>query len=224
MNVRRFETGFTLVELLVSLAILALFSAMLLGGLQRSATFFARAGDHEAADDRVGAAQLVLRTRLAQLRAISRANSSVPVVDFAGDRRSVTWIGPPLDRSAPDALWRYRVVLSSNGDLVLYFVSTLDDRYNFVARDTIGWQPVTLMENVRTLDIDYFGQDPNGTGLRWQTGWLARAQPPDLVRIRLGFAVGDRRVWPELIVRPMATTNTACHIDPLTARCREVAS
>ena len=106
---------------------------------------------------------------------------------------------------------------------MLYWVSGLDNRFDFETRAATGWQPVTLLKRVKTLTINYFGQDVRAPGRRWQTSWIKRPQPPDLVRIRLGFANADRRVWPDLIVRPRATVNTACRIDALTGRCENAA-
>jgi hypothetical protein len=74
---------------------------------------------------------------------------------------------------------------------------------------------LVLLHGVQDFDVAYFGPQPKGSsGLAVETGksrWLL----PQLVRIRLQFEQGDRRAWPELLIKPMIT------IDSLVcAQCR----
>lgn len=216
---RRGETGFTLVEMLVSLGILSLLAVMLLQGLNATGHFTARAAAQTAGNDQLAAAQRLLRGRLERLHAVIRNTGARALVDAEGDENAFTFYGPPLARAEPDAPWRYRIVTTATGDLVLYWANGLDDRYDYGAEQTLGWQPITLLENVGRLSINYYGADPRGRGRRWQTVWRDRPQPPDLIRVRLGFRAGDPRRWPDLIVRPRATVNAVCRIDKLTGRC-----
>jgi hypothetical protein len=43
---------------------------------------------------------------------------------------------------------------------------------------------------------------------------------PELVRIRVGFAPGDRRVWPDLIIRPAVTIDGTCRVNRTARQCR----
>jgi general secretion pathway protein J len=216
--------GFTLVELLVSLAILAMFGAMLLASIDKTALFLVRSRTRFVDQDSIGSAQALVRGRIQQLRALARDNGATPLIDVNGDATSFSFFAPPVDRDAPDALWRYRLTATAAGQLILYTANSLDNRFDFAARETAGWQPITLLEGVKALNITYFGSDERGLTRSWQTRWIVRAQPPELVRIRVQFEDGDQRVWPDLIVRPRATVNTACKIDPLTGTCRQVSS
>jgi general secretion pathway protein J len=213
------EQGFTLVEMLVSLAILAMMATMMLGGLRSVGQWAGRGADKLNDDDGIVAAQRVLRERIEQMRAIIDRNSLSPILDATGQEDSFTFIAPPLARSEPDSLWRYRIAASATGDLILYTASGLDDRYNFAERGVKGWQPHIVLKNVQTIRINYFGERPIGSGSVWQVSWLRRPQPPALVRIRITLRPGDKRHWADLIVRPRATENSACKIDILTGRC-----
>lgn len=213
------DYGFTLIEMLVSLAILGMMATMLLGGLQTVGRFANRTVAQIDADDTVVAAQRLLRDRIEQLRPTINPNSAVAIVDANGDEGNFNFIAPPLARAEPDSLWRYRIVVTAAGDLLLLTANSLDDRYNFTAPDDAGWQPLTLLNNVRTVRINYFGERLAGFGSSWQVNWIQRPQPPALVRIRVSFRDGDRRRWPDLVIRPRATDNTACKIDVLSGRC-----
>lgn len=213
------SSGFTLTEMLVSLAILSLAAVMLLGGVNAAGAFQARTDRSTAELDEVAAAQRLLRSRIERLSAVTRSDSSEALVDAIGDEGTLTFFGPPLARAEPDALWRYRIVATATGELMLYWANGLDDRHDFVTKETVGWQPIRLLDGVGRLVINYYGDDPQGPGRRWQTSWNRRPQPPDLIRIRVAFRRGDQRIWPDLIVRPRATVNTVCRIDRLSGRC-----
>ena len=54
----------------------------------------------------------------------------------------------------------------------------------------------------------------------WHETWIDRPAPPALVRIRVKFPAGDRRVWPELIVAPRISTDANCVFDVVSQMCR----
>lgn len=215
----RGEAGFTLIELLVTLAITGLLAAMILAGLGTSGRALARIDNQTDDLDSIVFAQQSLRRRVEDLRAVARIDGLTPTVDAQGDEANFTFVAPPLDRAQPDGLWRYRLMANAGGDLMLYHLSTLNRGVDPNAPGAAGWTPMKLLSNVAALRIGYYGRDPLSSQRGWQTRWSRRAQPPDLVRVIVKFRDGDRRTWPDLIVRPRATINTACKIDALTGRC-----
>jgi prepilin-type N-terminal cleavage/methylation domain-containing protein len=215
----RGERGFTLIELLVSLAIFGFVAVLLLQGLGASwrlADIIERRG---AADQEVTTAQMLLRSRIERLRGVLRLDTSFATVELEGTDQGFSFQSAPMARSAPDALQRYRLLLSPDGDLTLYSVTSLDDRIDATDRRLIGWTPTRLLSNVRTIAISYYGADPFQAGARWQAQWRDRPQLPELVRIDVAFAPGDRRSWPSLIIRPRVSAATNCQVDPMTGRC-----
>jgi general secretion pathway protein J len=55
-----------------------------------------------------------------------------------------------------------------------------------------------LVGNVARLEIAYWGSISPDQPAAWQARWDGPA-PPELIRIRLIFAKGDKRRWPDLI-------------------------
>lgn len=216
---RSAEHGFTLIELLVGLAILGLIASMLLAGIGMTGLMASRTRAEGADLDGVAAAQMVLRGDLSRLRSITQPGSSPPAIDAEGDRSFFAFVGPASDRAAPDALYRYRLTLTATGDVMLYAANILDDRAEVDEGRLTGWTPQRLLRGAATLSINYFGGDAVNGGRRWQNFWAQHAQPPDLVRVRVTFPSGDRRQWPDLVVRPRATVNGLCRIDVFSGRC-----
>ena len=216
------EAGFTLIELLVSLVVLGFSASMLVAALNMAWLVSPERIDRTAGDESVVAAQMILRARLERLAPVVRLDSSNPIVDAQGDTRVFSFYAPPLFRKAPDALQRYRLILTSSRDLVLYSAAGLNDVIDIRNPSLSGWAPTRLLSGVENMSIAYFGAGRLTKGEQWQLSWVDRPQPPALIRIRIGFAGGDKRVWPDLIIRPRATVNTMCQIDRFSGRCEGV--
>lgn len=215
------EAGFTLIEMLVTLAILGLVSGLFAALLGSVAQVSGRE-ERLRQDASVGSAQRVLRARIEALAAVVRTDSSDAIVNVRGDTRTFSFAAPPPDANAPAALRFYRLTLSPGGDLVLFSASTLDDRIDLRDPALTGWEPVRLIGNVARLDFAYYGPDRISPEDRWQAFWIDRPQPPALVRIRLHFSEGDRRNWADLVIRPRATVNTVCRIMRSSGRCEAI--
>jgi general secretion pathway protein J len=58
-----------------------------------------------------------------------------------------------------------------------------------------------LIRGVERLDLAYWGSPSPDQAAGWQSQWDGPAIP-GLIRVRLAFAKGDRRRWPDLIAAP----------------------
>jgi general secretion pathway protein J len=58
-----------------------------------------------------------------------------------------------------------------------------------------------LMGSVQALDLGYWGTPAPDQSPGWQPSWDGPGLP-QLIRVRLAFAAGDPRRWPDLIVAP----------------------
>ena len=209
MNRPAAEEGFTLVEMLVSLALLALAASLV------TQTFAAgrRTASHVEASalrvDEVAAAQDLLRDRIEHLFADAKFSSTSISVDLAGHAHDLEFVTSEPDLARASALQRQRLALTPDGDLTL--VSRPD------GPSTAFSAPISILHGVRALVIDYL---PPGSAGPWRSTWIDQPTPPALVRMRVRFSEADLRVWPELIVRPTVTIDDACVLDRETGRCR----
>ena len=217
---RRRDEGFTLIELLVALALMGMAATLLLQALRMAGIVALRERTASSGLEQVVAAQRLLRTTIERLRPVTRFDSAQPIVDLRGSGGVFTFIAPPLDRDAPDALQRFRLTRTATGELVLYSGSTRKAELDRSGTDLVGWLPTTLIDGVSNLSIAYLGVPETGGARTWQERWWDRGRPPELVRVRIEFARGDRRIWPDLLVRPRATTIASCVRDG-NGRCGE---
>jgi general secretion pathway protein J len=217
------DRGFTLLEMLVALAVLSAISTVMLGAIVSVRQVTRQLVLHESENAQVAAAQGILRAKIEGLRALPHAGRATGVVDLEGDDQHLSFYAPPLDRNAPGSLHAFRLLRMATGDLILFSASSLTEDLDLRARSLVGWDRTKLLDGVDELSISYFGPSADAPGGRWQRFWRDRAQPPQLIRIGLKFAAEDRRSWPELVIRPSVTLNMACKFDAVTSRCSDAA-
>lgn len=215
------ERGFTLLETLVTLAIVGMMASLLLSGIRTPTAFALTTQAREAGIDRIVTAQARLRALIERLQPMPRVDTGGGVIDFRGSQHEVALFSPPSATDTLSTPKRYRLLLAANGDLVLYAAEALDDRIVLDAPNLVGWKPTVLLRDVDRLALSYYGPVPGEDEERWQAEWYDRTEPPGLVRIVIGFRDGDQRVWPDLIIRPAVTSSSTCPLDRATGRCEK---
>ncbi len=224
MNCRRDEAGFTLIEMLVSLAIVAMISVVLISGVGRIDLRQRISGQRDAQIDEIANAQFTLRKRIAHIHPAVNPQTG-NTLDFSGNEFSLEFDGEPPDNAAPAAFQRYRLRLERSGDLTLYRLSSLNETVDKRQPEVIGWNATRLLSGASAFSVRYFGPEANGAGgagvvSRWQPRWSNRNVLPLLVSLRLDFPSGDKRSWPELVVRLRAANGDSCERDLRTDECK----
>lgn len=211
--------GFTLAEGLVSLALLGLMAGLLALGVAGAVSFPAQGEARLARVDELVAAQTLLRARIETLSPGRVDSGSRVQADVRGGDSQFEFTAPAPDGEGPRELLRYRLGLARDGTLTLWSVSTLSRDPDPRVPGTEGWQARAVLTGVSRIALDYYGSLDGRARPAWRTAWLGADIPPRLVRLRLSFAAGDRRVWPDLIVEPHAKVPPFCRPDPATGAC-----
>jgi len=211
------HAGFTLLEMLVVLALLSLLMAVLTStiylGIIARARVTAAARDQQdfVAFDRI-LVQKLSHTYPAWV-VNPQAGPQSDGIDFTGAKQSISFLGPALD-SEGAGLAHYTVSLAQqNGRPALLLQSTL------ATRPPGPLRAAYFAAGLASLKINYFGPPQNGSVALWQSQWIMRSTPPALIAIQVSFPPGDRRVWPVIIIHPQIDGDITCQIDPSTHRC-----
>jgi general secretion pathway protein J len=208
------QSGFTLLELLVGLALLALAAAMTATGLGGANRVWDRTSQRQKATQAVAAAASVLRLRLEQAEPASLFGGTAILVDFSGTAETIRFLAPPSASFGTGALRRDTVSLAADGSLLLSSTADAQRRRPLPVRTEV------LLRGVQSLSIAYFGAGPPDGQPRWRDNWRMRQTLPALIRVRVRFPPGDPRWWPDLIVAPRATIDSRCVQNASTGRCR----
>src|SRR5712691_13072809 len=194
---REAESGFTLLETIVALTVLGFLIIAIIQGVHTQLVFWNVQTRRIATTAELDSTARVLRAVLTTMP-IQPAALGAPVsLGFEGRADQITLIG-----QLPCGLGSFRRV-----DMTIY---------PRVSRIVISWTPhrhdppeaakpppiaTELIRDVDRLEFAYWGSP--GEGL--PPAWLARWDGPDLpklIRVRVRFASGDDRHWPDLVAAP----------------------
>ncbi len=179
--------GFTLLEVLVALAIFGLILAALADGTQlglRVQDAQARLRDAKGDLDTV---DRLLR------RLIAGADPQAPVRGAAGTLDLVSRLPDGSGVLTGEA----EIGLGVDADhrLVLRWSPHVPGQAAAVAG---SMRQAVLLEHVGRLHLSYWGQPEE----RWVKAW-SREAPPELIRLGIEFPAGDRRHWPDIVAAAM---------------------
>lgn len=212
--------GFTLPELLVSLVILGFVGMMLLQGVQSGQRVWERIDTRRARYENVTAAQLGLRDVMENLVPFTRYDGNAPHTDFYGTSDEVTFFAPPRDAQSPNSIQQIKLQRAANGDVRLTYSNILS-LTNLAFSTTDATRKVEpLITGVEQIELAYLGVAPPDNRLRWRDRWIQQTKAPNAIRLRIGFEPGDKRLWPDLIIRPLILVDVDCLLNVDTGSCR----
>jgi general secretion pathway protein J len=213
------QAGFSLVEMMVSLLILGMLATMLLSGVHTGRRVWQDVNTRAGNGDTFSSARMLMTQMLGQSFPSTRYDASSPYAYFTGNQTSIRFQGPANSMIQPGDIRDQYLFLSNKGKLLLASKSlyALDNSLPGQVRQTP--QTLTLMENVQSLEIDYFGAAAPDRKLRWRTLWYGQPALPALVRIRLTFSAGDERRWPDLVIHPETDIDKDCQYNAQLLRC-----
>lgn len=195
------EGGFTLLELLVAMTLLALLMAMLAGGIRIGNRAWQASETWADSSDRMSVVEDFLRAALSQTQpVVLRAGLEKRVVVFAGTPTSLDFVAPLPGSLA--AAGRSLITLSAGSAVGGERLSARWRPYDTAepaAAGTTAPAPTVLVDRAGAVDFAYFGALGTETP-QWHDTWRGADHLPYLVRIRFRSVGPARRNWPDLVV------------------------
>ncbi len=198
------EAGFTLIEMVVALALLALMTALLAGSMSGARRVLAVV-ERNTTVVSIGAVQTYIRSALASVVPPQSGDGNDAAGAFSGSRSNLRFTTTFAAQGQVDGAYRVALSLMPSAvgtTLDLIVTQTLVRDGDIDGVTTIAPQlRSVLIPNIAGFEIGYFGAQgeiPDEMG--WHSEWTKRDRIPRLIRIDVRFLSGDPRVWHRLQV------------------------
>jgi general secretion pathway protein J len=198
------DDGFTLLEVLIALALFALITVLVLAGIRggRTALEKANLSNRNATID---SAQGLLRNLITEVRPIplSGADTDAPIL-FSGAPDRIEFVSSYTVEGQFAGLYvsSLRVIQhqgQGTGDLVLSQTLYRPSTRVGAGASVPSWNTV-LIKNVTGMRLRYYGTPDLGAASNWSANWSRLSALPELVEIVVAFPPGDERAWRSMSV------------------------
>jgi general secretion pathway protein J len=220
LSARR-QAGFTLIELVVAMALLATMMLLLYGGLNFSLRSW-DAGDtngRRTADRRIGTN--FLRRELSEIFPMRWKEPMTLKFAFEGAEHTLKFVSsrPAGVTQGGLSMVSLAVEREPGGrkrDLVMRRAMPDDEALNFNALDKA--ERNVLMADIDSVSFEYFGAENDFTAPQWTPSWTTPARIPEMVRLRIRDA--DGTPLPEMAVKVQLGEEAGCLENVFQRSCR----
>jgi general secretion pathway protein J len=185
--VKSAEAGFTLVEMLVSLALLALLSVFMVTGLRFSSQVKSAEARVEVLSQTDGARRHLRQTLAGAQNFTTAFSEQSETLSFIGTASDLTLTAPLDDRVAVGGLYRLTYEMDQQNLVLRYHLFRFGEA-------SPPESSIIILENISALALRYLS---NGT---WRDSWNDPARAPQAVEINVIFTESERRKWSPLVV------------------------
>lgn len=215
------QRGFTLVELVLAMALLGVMLLLLYSGLSFALRGWDAAGasGQATADRRLG--ENFLRREVMELFPMRWKDPMVYKIAFSGEPQRMRFVSSRAPGLAQGGLSLVGVAVEGDPrthtrGLVMRRAMPDDEANDFSPLDRAG-EPSVLVANVSSVSFSYFGAQSDFATPRWEDSWDYQRLPL-LVRLRMKAADGSP--LPEIVVRVVLGEEAGCLENAFQRACR----
>ena len=199
------HSGFTLLEVLVAMVIMAVIMTTAFGALRLGARSWEAGVTRASGNERFRTVADLLRRQVSQVIPMTWSSDTEKRIAFEGTSEQLRFVAPAPRQYRQAGLFEYGLSTQRAGldtNLILSFIPFNPDSEAF--QTPASDQQLLLVAGLQRVSFDYFGSPANagpstGTQLPgWHRRWDADAQEfPDLIRVRMEVNEGQQ-TWPDL--------------------------
>ena len=223
MNRGNRQSGFTLIELIAAITLLAVLTTILMGtvrGAERSTT---AANEAVERTEQYARTQAFLREHVSGALPLRWRREVGQPLKFSGKQSNMTYFAPVTSQIAEGGVmwWQLAITKSQQKSQLVLRRQHADPEEKVVPDLSTAPEPIVLADNVDGLTISYFdpGDDPlnNPDAGTWVDSWDENSRMPAMIAIRV--TESGNKQWPDLFVPVKLSQALGCNFDFQRQRC-----
>lgn len=192
------DGGFTLIEILVIVALLGLMSLLMADNLKAAIGAWPRIAASDAEGEELEGIRLHLTGLLSQSRPLAVENAGQDVIRFDGTSHQVSFLAPLPQRFGPGDIVKFILHIDNGHSLRLAWALDRDDGSTPEVVGNAADHSTEMLTGLRQGAFQYFGCGQDGARPQWWDYWTNRTTLPTLIRFRFSW----RRRFETLIIAP----------------------
>jgi general secretion pathway protein J len=193
------QLGLTLVELLISLVIIAIVVTLCANGFTFGSRVWAKVDDHQNNLDEIASAQRFLRKILSEAIFYPVSDDEARRSYFNGEPEKMIFLAPSPQYGSDDYLYIYEIYKQKENGAYNLELRYLPANSYFSGKARSADRTVKLIKNVKNIKFEYYGLNQTTGLLSWYNNWLNQSAIPTRVSIAVE-AFKDSKSWPPLII------------------------
>ena len=217
------QRGFTLIELIAAITLLALLTSILMGTVRGAERSTSAANDAVERTEQYSRTQAFLREHISGVLPMRWRREVGQPLKFSGAQTSVTYFAPVTSQIAEGGVmwWQLAIAKTQQKSQLVLRRRPSDPEEKAVPDLSSAELPIVLADNIEGLSISYFdaGDDPlnNPDSGTWVDSWDENSRMPSIIAIRVTETGGKR--WPDLYVPVKLSQALGCNFDYQRQRC-----
>lgn len=198
------DSGFTLIEIMVSLSLLGLIFLLLLGSLYTANKSWIAAERKIAQNDKIRLATVFMRRQLAQTVPIMwHAPKKKPSLLFKGLEDELSFVSILPAHRGGGGLKLITIQLEEKNtdshQLVLFYQTIHPDRGGYLIDKTLEQNKSILIADINSVKFTYFSGELPNEHASWHSDWIDKKTLPKLIGIKIDFSKPNIQ-WPQIEV------------------------
>lgn len=199
------EDGFSLIELIVALMLLAVISLTLASSLRLGITAWTRVAGGDNRQSEIFFSQRAIRRFVELARPVPIDNVRLEKgLHFAGSADRLRFISrlPAKFGLGGDYLIEFAVRTRASGQKDLVVVPAIHTGAEDEGSKNGDGIETTVVADIASASWSYYGLASERDVPSWSETWQTRLGLPQLIALNVTFPPGGRRVWPPLLIAP----------------------
>lgn len=206
------QSGFTLLELLISITLLGFILVLLFGGLRLGVRSWDAVQQRVDNLNSVRSVESFLRREVEKTYPYRWKSSTGPRVAFLGERNKISFVAQLPGRIGSGGVYVVSLELeqNANGRRLLWRHLPLSAQMQDFSQLAQAPEIVlagTELSAVEDIWLTYFGSEGDNVAPVWGDRWDSPSRLPLLIRIQVKFANGAE--WPDFVVAPRLSSELA---------------
>ena len=193
------QTGLTLIELLISLAIVAIVVTLCANGFTFGSKVWAKVDGHQHNLDEATSAQRFIRKILSEAVFYPIEEDETKNNYFTGDLDKMVFLAPSPQYGTDDYLYIYEIFKQKKNNTYNLSLRYLPANTYFSGNVKIASRDVKLFKNAKNIKFEYFGLNQRTGAFAWYKNWQNQKALPSRVSI-IVEPLDNSVSWPPLVV------------------------